>query len=33
MGEVPTQIGPRLRTLRIATGRSLSSVAHELGIS
>ena len=33
MGEVPTQIGPRLRTLRAATGRSLSSVAHELGIS
>ena len=33
MGEVPTQIGPRLRTLRVATGRSLSSVAHELGIS
>ena len=33
MGEVPTQIGPRLRKLRVATGRSLSSVAHELGIS
>ncbi|MEV5070424.1 cupin domain-containing protein [Microbacterium sp. LMI12-1-1.1] len=33
MGEVPAQIGPRLRTLRAATGRSLSSVAHELGIS
>jgi transcriptional regulator with XRE-family HTH domain len=33
MGEVPTQIGARLRTLRVATGRSLSSVAHELGIS
>ena len=33
MGELPTQIGPRLRALRVATGRSLSSVAHELGIS
>jgi transcriptional regulator with XRE-family HTH domain len=29
----PTEIGPRLRKLRTATGRSLVSVAQEMGIS
>ncbi|WP_402464434.1 helix-turn-helix domain-containing protein [Isoptericola aurantiacus] len=32
-GSLPDQIGPRLRRLRTTTGRSLGSVAKEMGIS